>query len=272
MSVTCLTETARRAFTLAVILPADNASFIQAGYQGPSWRLPLNGRPLLERVLFEVGKVCEPSRVVIVADRRDMAHGVHLVASAMAPAFPNISVCWLDASVSALDRAIHAAVSLKGGEAALPFFIHSFDGLRRGCDLGSVAARLAGGQAAWVDVLGADSLPKTEARPLDQHTLFGAVPTGLYGFPSAADFVRRCAALGGDRAVGTVRGLLTAMLNKGTAIIFDSGNPGAPDRPVFFSTPEAYEASIRREAEAGALVLARAAPTDIEGLLARKDR
>jgi len=226
--------------------------FREAGYTTPKFLLPWRGQVVLDHILDGLLDGGAFARVVLVANRRDQAHGEAIAACLERVGRERAGLIWVGDTRGQAETAslgLDQRDRLGGADGAVAF--HNVDTILSGRDWLAVARRLAE-LDGWIDVFPADSpafsyvamgedglvREMAEKRVISAHAT-----TGFYAF-SSGEIYRRAAAqavaAGGEFYISDV---YRTMLAAGARI--GAGGAASSDHTLILGTPAEYEAAIK---------------------------
>lgn len=220
--------------------------FREAGYTTPKYLLPLQGRPILTRVIQGL----DPDRLLLVANHRDAPHETAILAAVHASGVDGTLFFIGDTGGQAETAAIGARQVAEEGWTG-PIVFHNVDTIVQGRDLERIGAILARSDG-FIDVFDERS-PAFSYVALDgdrvtsiaeKQVISRHATTGLYGFRSPQRYLEAADATTG-RSGGEfyVSDVYRTLLDRGGDLRADPLGEG--HRTLVLGTPAEYEAAIQ---------------------------
>ena len=224
--------------------------FRDAGYGVPKFLLPVDGRPVLDRVIGALA----PTAALLVANRRDQEHAEAIQAVAQRHHIPPESLLFIGDTAGQAETAMIAARALVERGLDGPVLFHNVDTIAEGRDLAAIAA-LLGRADGTIDVFDHDSPaysyvrladgrgPRAVVEIAEKRVISRHATTGLYGFASPAAYLD-WAGRTGQRSAGEfyISDVYRTMLDHGATVLADPDGGGAT---IVLGTPAEYQAYRR---------------------------
>ena len=218
--------------------------FRDAGYTTPKFLLTVQGETILGWIVRELA----PEALVLVANERDAAHADAIRGAVADAGRPDADLHFVgDTSGQAETAAIGARRVAALGHTG-PIVFHNVDTVLQGRDLATIG-RVLDGSDGFIDVFDSQSAAYSYVAVdgdrvtdiAEKVVISRHATTGLYGFHSATDYLRRAAATTHrSRGEFYVSDVYRGMLDAGADIRIDP----APKPAIVLGTPAEYEAWV----------------------------